>query len=323
MERIRDMPRHPRTAQLALIWLACSLVLSGCQTAAYSCGRKSDYITSPQLTSRPQIERGRPNPLADGFGWAWGIPSKIILFDRRVENHRVSRSTEVALAEYLAANQLASVKVRLNQYHPRDDWKRLRQNTAVGAGWRYTLGVLSVAGETILPGRLFGGDHYNPFTNTIHIYSDVPAIAVHEGGHAKDFAQRTWKGTWAAFYLVPGASLWHEAIATSDALTWLAETEDPEALREGYRILYPAYGTYVGSAISDPTGLSYIAGVLAGHAAGRWQAARVPNAPPTRSRTATQPNPEQQSLRQEDADPNGTSDQQTNVGSAAEPEARR
>ncbi len=237
-------------------------------------------MTSPQLTARPQLERGRPHRLVDGFGWVWGSPSKLILFDRRVENHRVSRETEFAIQEYLAANELHSVKVRVNQYSPGDDWKRLGQNTAVGAGWRYTLGVLSVAGETVFPGRLFGGDHFNPFTNTIHIYSDVPAIAIHEGGHAKDFAFRRWKGTWAAFYLVPGAPLWHESIATSDALTWLAEDENPEALREGYRILYPAYGTYAGSVLSDPTGISYVAGVLAGHAAGRWQASRVPERGP-------------------------------------------
>jgi hypothetical protein len=273
-----------RSGPAILLVLACLISLPGCRSATYSRGTTDQYFSSPRLANRPRIERGRPNKLVDGFGWVWGIPAKIILFDRRVENHRVSPATEQALAEYLNHNELHSVKVRINQYNPGDDWKRLTQNTAVGGGWRYTLGVLSVAGETLFPGRLFGGDHYNPFTNTIHIYSDIPAIAVHEGGHAKDFAQREWKGTWAAVYLVPGVPLWHESIATSDALTWLAQDEDPEALREGYRILYPAYGTYAGSVFSDPSGISYLAGVLAGHAAGRWQASRVPNPPPRRYR---------------------------------------
>ncbi len=284
--------RSPRC--LLLLTLAVSLALTGCRSATYSRGTKEQYFSSPRLAARPQIERGRPNKFADGFGWVWGIPAKILLFDRRVENHRVSRNTELALAKYLDHNELHSVKVRINQYNPRDDWKRLTQNTAVGTGWRYTLGTLSVAGETLFPGRLFGGDHYNPFTNTIHIYSDIPAIAIHEGGHAKDFAKREWKGTWAAVYLIPGAPLWHESIATSDALTWLADQDDPAALREGYHILYPAYGTYAGSVISDPSGISYIAGVLAGHAAGRWQASRIDERP--RRRLKGQQPPEEQDI---------------------------
>ncbi len=84
-----------------------------------------------------------------------------------------------------------------------------------------------------------GGDHYNPFTNTISLYSDIPAVAIHEGGHAKDFAQRTYKGTYAAAYvLLPGVPLYHEAKATSDALAYIREHETFEQEREAYRTLY-------------------------------------------------------------------------------------
>ncbi len=275
-------PRWCRAVLQRLLLLCCLLLSGGCATQSYSCGSAAVWKTAPELAAitHPQIERGKPRPVIDGFGWVWGIPAKLILFDRRVENHAVSRETENAIAAYLQSNELDTVKVRLNQYRPGDDWKRLVANKSVGAGWRYTLGVLSVAGETLLPGRLFGGDHYNPFTNTIHVYSDVPAIAIHEGGHSKDFAGRTWKGTWAAAYLIPGVSLFHESIATGDAIGWLREYGDAEAQREGYNILYPAYGTYVGSAIGDPWGIGYIGGVLVGHAAGRWKSARVPDDPP-------------------------------------------
>ena len=115
-----------------------------------------------------------------------------MLFDRRVENHRIDQQTENEIAAYLNDNELTSVKVRLNQYRPADDWKRLVANKSVGAGWRYTIGGLSVLGETIFPGRMFGSDHFNPYTNTIHLYSNIPAIAIHEAGHSKDFARRKW-----------------------------------------------------------------------------------------------------------------------------------
>jgi hypothetical protein len=141
-------------------------------------------IAAPELvalTQRAPIERGKPRKVLDGAGWVFGIPAKIILWDRRVENHRVSATTEGTIAEYLADNDLEHVKVRINQYAPLEDWRRLRKNRTVGWPLRYTIGTLSVAAEAVFPGRLLGGDHYNPWTATIHLYSDVPAIAIHEG----------------------------------------------------------------------------------------------------------------------------------------------
>jgi len=72
--------------------------------------------------------------------------------------------------------------------------------------------------------------------------------------------------------------LWHERIATNDALAYV-EMQDDESLRiEAYRVLFPAYGTYVGSSLGDlypPLGASlFVGGLLTGHAAGRWQTSR-------------------------------------------------
>ena len=143
----------------------------------------------------------------------------------------------------------------------------------VGAGWRYTLGMISWLHYTILPGRVLGGDHYNPYSNTVNLFSDIPAIAVHEGGHAKDFADRKWKGTYAFAYAIPFVNLYHEALASNDALGYLREFEDEALQREGYRILHPAYGTYVGGNFSllapDQGLLIYTGAVLGGHITGR------------------------------------------------------
>lgn len=262
--------------KLVTVLLGC-LIFSGCATGQYHFGNADRYRTSHELAAitGPHIERGKPHKGLDTFGWIWGIPSRILLFDWRVENHRIDQQTEAAIASYLHQNQLDSVKVRLNQYHPGDDWKRLAANKSVGPGWRYTLGTMSVLGETLLPGRLFGGDHYNPFTNTIHLYSGIPAIAVHEGGHAKDFAVRKWKGTYAAVYLIPGVPLYHEAIATQDALDYFGATGNARDVQQAYEILYPAYGSYVGNAISGSIPLGYIGGILGGHAAGRYYSHQI------------------------------------------------
>ena len=226
-----------------------------------------------------QVERGRPRPVIDGVGWVIGIPSKILLWNRRIDNHDVSPETDSAIEEYLAKNELDTVKVRLNQYAPRDEWRRLVANKSVGWGWRYSLGTLSWLGETIVPGRLIGGDHYNPFTNTVNVYSDVPAIAIHEAGHAKDFARRRYKGTYAAVYLLPVVPLWHEAIATNDVLSYLRAEGDPSDEQAAYRVLYPAYGTYAGNAISSVVPVAgtplYLAGAISGHIVGRIRASQI------------------------------------------------
>jgi hypothetical protein len=220
-----------------------------------------------------QVQRGQPRPLLDSVGWVIGIPSKILLWNHRVDNHNISPRTEEVITEYLAVNGLRTTRVRLNQYAPRDDWRRLVRNKRVAAPWRYTLGTVATLGETIFPGRLIGGDHYNPFTDTIHLYSDVPAIAVHEAAHAKDFARRYYKGTYAAAYLLPVVPLYHESIASADALAHAHALMPNHELHETYTILYPAYGTYVGSALGSliPAGATplYYGAVVGGHVWGR------------------------------------------------------
>lgn len=282
MRMFLALQRSSREHSAYLVMVIALCGLSGCATTPYRFGVAQWYRTSPELdatTASQPIERGEPNKVVDTFGWVWGIPNKIILWDRRIDNHRIGPQTEAAVVDYLAKNELSSVKVRLNQYHPGDDWRRLAANDSVGSGWRYTLGALSVLGETIIPGRLFGGDHFNPFTNTIHIYSDVPAVAVHEAGHSKDFAQREWKGTYAAVYLLPGAPLYHEAKATNDALGYLLTESDEQTQKDAYEILYPAYGTYVGGAFGAVVSGSgmYVASVLGGHVLGRVKSSQLAN----------------------------------------------
>jgi hypothetical protein len=260
------------------LWVLGIVLLPGCAQHAlsrYNYGDAESYFTSQRLEAitDEQIEWGQPRPVLDGAGWVLGIPSKIILWDRRIDNHRISPETEAAITEYLAANDLTSVKVRLNQYAPRDEWRRLVANDAVGAGWRYTFGAVTWLGDAIFPGRLFGGDYYNPYTNTVNIFSDVPAIGLHESGHAKDWARRKYKGTYAALYMLPAAPLWHEAVATRDALAYIEATGSPDDQKEACRILYPAYGTYVGGAYGQllpGAGLvPYAGAVISGHVSGR------------------------------------------------------
>jgi hypothetical protein len=262
---------------------AISVLATGCATVPYRYGVGIEAPDTLQLRpGEPQVERGRPNSLVDGVGWVFGIPSKVLLLDRRMDNHDISRDTETALCAYLATNSLRNVKVRLNRWDPADEWGRLFRNRAVGWGWRYTFGVVEALRYTLVPGRLFSGllaasDHFNPLTNTINLYSDHPAVALHEGAHAKDSAGRTYKGTYAFVMSLPVLALWPETLATGDAIGYLRAEKQTQREKKAYAILYPAYATYVGGAVSSFAGTDWytVAAVVPGHIVGRIKASEV------------------------------------------------
>lgn len=270
--------RTYRHISRVLALLAISATLCACAKAPYK--PRGDVYPNPEpFIDEPQISRGEPNVIADSLGhYLFSLPEKLVLWNWKMGNHDISPETEQAIREYLERNQLKEVKVRLNEYAPLSEFSRLTQNRGVGAGWRYTIGVLAWLYYTLLPGRILGGDAYNPYTNSIYLYSDLPAVGLHEGGHAKDIAGRNWKGSRAALRILPIVPLFDEARATNDALGYSLE-KDPRLLDSGYKLLYPAYGTYVageslgGVPVAGP--LVGAIGAIPGHIMGRIKASRV------------------------------------------------
>jgi len=269
------------------------LLAGGCATVPYQYGaaRESVSVPYPEGTD-VQIDRGRPLPLLDGAGhYVVSLPTKLMLLDWQVDNHRFSPETEEVLTGYLADNHLSEVKVRVNQYAPGGEWLRLFRNREMPGFFKYTAGIVATAYYTILPGRFFagllGGDEYNPFTNTINLYSDDPAIALHEAAHAKDFAEKSrgFRGWYAVMGILPLVPLWHEAKATGDAIGYTIEKQKPEEQKDSYKVLYPAYSTYIaGEGLRwvplDPL-LAYaaeLAVTVPGHITGRIKAALVADA---------------------------------------------
>ncbi|RMD59971.1 MAG: hypothetical protein D6828_00750 [Nitrospirae bacterium] len=260
------------------------VIISGCASVPYEFGYEIEGEDTLKLGPfEKQFERGKPNAFFDGLGnYVISVPSKLILWNLKVDNHNISYETEEKLRQYLADNDLNNVKVRLNQYDPEEEFDRLLDNQAIGWGWKYTVGLLSVIQYTIFPGRIFGGDNYNPFTNTINIYSDHKSIAIHEVGHAKDFAKKKYKGTNATLRILPLVPLWQEAVATGDAIGYDRVNCLIEDEKEDYKILYPAYGTYIAGEglrwIALPIWLSYAVmavAVIPGHIIGRIKANNV------------------------------------------------
>lgn len=242
-------------------------------TVVVGCATTTPYVGQGP---HPQVVRGAAVPPIDFLGNVLALPGKLILWNWQFANHDISPQTEAGLVRYLEAKRVPAFEdtvYRLNQYAPFGDLRSLVKNRHVAWPYRLLIGLpVTLLTDVALPGRLFPwGDYYNPYTNVAHLYSDDPTIALHEAGHAYDFATFPYKGTYALVRLVPFLDLYQEWWATENAIKHLAEIGDRQMEFHAYRTLWPAYGTYMGSYTPIPFGS--IAGALVGHVAGRAKAA--------------------------------------------------
>lgn len=214
-------------------------------------------------------------PPVDILGNVLAIPGKVFLFDWRFTDHSIPAKAEAVLVQYLndRSQDISHTKIRLNQYAPLKDLKRLFTNHEVAWPYRVFPGLIStLLVDVLLPGRIFPwGDYYNPWTDTIHLYSSHPAIGLHELGHAHDFSQQPYKGTYGLARTFPLFTLHQEWRATDEAINYLIETGDRRHELGAYKILYPAFGSYVGGLVPLP--FAQMPGVFLGHIIGRTKAA--------------------------------------------------
>ena len=244
-----------------------ALSLAGCALA-------TPYV--PQ-GGHAEITRGQPIPPVDFIGNVFALLSKLILFNWKVDNHAISKETETFLISYLDSpnSMTEGTHFSLNEYAPGRALRRLIINHKVAWPYRLLIGFpVTLISDVLIPGRLFAGllngDSYNPFTDTVSIYSDLPSVALHEAGHSHDTNKRRWKGSYAAVRLIPLVDLYQEYQASGEAINYFIETGSRDREIESYKILFPAYGTYVGSYSIFPSGS--LIGALLGHVAGRIKA---------------------------------------------------
>lgn len=277
-----DGPRSRTRAASVLLGILVVALSTACAAPGTDYSPPERYHLErfqPILDRGPQIEQGRPSAVIDGLNhYVLSLPTKLILWNWQALDHELPQRSRHLLEGHLQTNGLADVKVRHNQYAPLAEWRRLHANRNVGAGYRYTLGLLSWLQYTILPGRLLAGlpligsgDHFNPYSNTIHVYSSDPTVLLHEAGHAKDYIPHVRRGSGFVLpRLIPGVDLIQEASASSDAIHYLQCAQERDVELRAYRTLYPAYATYVGGYV--PGGiLLWLPVVVSGHVVGRVQ----------------------------------------------------
>ncbi len=256
-----------KTAALFLS-LTFTVSISGCAMLKPGEYEKYGYKGTAEVK-----EGHRILPL-DWLGNIFGVLEKLLLWNWKVERHWIREDAKQAIADYTRDNAdvLGNVKVQLNRYAPQDDWSRLVHNHGVKWPYRLFLGTFTVLiVDTLLINRIFGGDYYNPYTHTVHLYSDLPSVALHELGHAKDFGERRYRGSYSLFRILPFVDLYQEYIASHKAFQYSRQRGDTKTEIEEYKVLYPAYGTYVGGYL----GFGFIIPVIVGHIWGRSEARGV------------------------------------------------
>lgn len=259
----------------------------GCSGATEGCGGSAKFgsrINGRYSGLEGGFERGKDNILLDGAGWVMGIPSKLLLWNTKVDSHSVSPEVEHQLRQYMTERGLTDVKVRINQYDPIGEWRRLLGNKSIHPAFKYTVGAYANLKYTMVPGRLFGADEYNPFTNSINLYSDRASLALREGAHAKQAIESGYRGLYASSMYIPGSPLWVDTTATREVLAYTKESGDRLLQRETYLVLFPAYGSRIGSSatffLDAGVGQAAQASLaLVGHAVGRTMAFRVSEGP--------------------------------------------
>ncbi|WP_404309717.1 hypothetical protein [Neorhodopirellula lusitana] len=241
---------------------ACDSMAVGCDALCDSGGGTSGNV---------QLVRGRKVALLDGLGSVLGSVNKLALWDRRADNHNISPQTEEAVVQYLRENGLGSTLVRSNQYDPIGEWHRLASNKRMAAPLRYTFGTYDWLKYTVLPGRLTGGDWYNPYSDTVHLYSDIPTIGLAKAAYAKDVYSRSGPASYAALQDLPLIGLYHETIANREVLQFTRSHGGSAAVTEAERILYPDLAGSIGAQTLGifPYGsvVGRGAGALVGHTA--------------------------------------------------------
>jgi len=225
------------------------------------------------MSTREIVSRGRPLPFIDALKNVMSIPDKLLFWNPHIDSHRIDPAVDEAIIAFAERHELDRVHVRVNQYAPLAELGCLLTNWRVSIFLRLSFGLMTWLAYCINIGRLLGGDHYNPFSNTVNLYSNHRSIALHEMGHALDFKRRRLPGLYALTRLIPGVALYQEYLASLYAVEYLREIGDHAEEIRAYRILFPAYSTYVFGALIEllPTSVTrtmLFPVVLLGHALG-------------------------------------------------------
>jgi len=243
VEKLVSQDRHfscrPASGGWLMPTLLITMMFAGCASGPnpyqHLTARDELRESSPEITFR----YGKPNLLLDGMQKVAELPSRILQGGRLTVNHAPTEETCEILTDYMQENNITDVPVLVNQYDPLGEWKRLHENDQIAPAWKYTAGTFTLINYTIMPGRVFGRDDYNPFTNSLYLNSGRLSDCLHAAAYAKDVHNRDAPGAYAAVNTLPLVTLWKTTHAVNDVVSY-AQARDNWQLESGvYRDQFP------------------------------------------------------------------------------------
>ncbi len=229
-----------------------------------------DNEIEKRLKNDPQLEeklhqilvtRGKKNKIVDTLRGFFTWSQKLLYWNRTVGSGELHEDAEIATKLALVDGDSASTHISINEYNPKIIWQRTFQNDKTSILTKLTFGTIYALVYTVIPGRLlYGfGDQYNPFADTVILYSDNLDLALHEAGHAVDFSEKQKKHLGPGLYTLARVffpiMLYQEAVATGKAFKFTAEHGASEDLKSSYALLFPAFGTYLAASIFTANGM--------------------------------------------------------------------
>ena len=104
------------------------------------------------------------------------------------------------------------------------------------------MGSLTIVGYSLLPGRVFGTDTYNPFTDTLSINSRNPPRALFEAARAKALRGEQFVGSSVVLSSLPVIRSVADVRQASDVLSYLRAEEQWQLETAAYPQLYAEVG---------------------------------------------------------------------------------
>jgi hypothetical protein len=229
----------------------------GCVRDSYHYGISNQHLV-PHLPRTPNlITVGGNHPKLDVYEAKWQYPSKVFRKWFPSKDPAANTPPDVlrlkaiqTASDYLDENGLKGVNIDVREYNPTEQWNRLRNNRRIAPFWKYTGGTLNHIGYCVLPGRVFGYDKYNAYTNTLSINSTSPSTSLYQAGYVKKIYDQRYPGTYMAANLLPILPLYRDASISSDVLTY-AETKQDWQLEKN--MMPELYGRLGGDLVSQAT----------------------------------------------------------------------
>jgi hypothetical protein len=212
--------------------------LCGCASDSYRYGQFR-AVTAP--VPPVVVDRGEAHPQLDRLRNVVEFPRRVLRFGRP-DTRPTTQEVEQTVVTYLEKNDLTDVAVEVGEYAPSRQWQRLKENERVGPFWKYSVGSLTVVGYSLLPGRVFGTDTYNPFTDTLSINSRNPPRALFEAARAKALRGEQFVGSSVVLSSLPVIRSVADVRQASDVLSYLRAEEQWQLETAAYPQLYAEVG---------------------------------------------------------------------------------